>query len=295
MTVRESVEFDEFSGPRGVPGIIGFTDLVVEAALAEDVGGGDATTSASVPPRLRASCRLVAKEDMVLAGLFVAERVFRSLDRKAKVESPYEDGDRVRKGRTIATVTGRMSSLLTGERVALNFLQRLCGVATITRRFVDRVNGTGTRILDTRKTTPCLRKLEKYAVAAGGGYNHRFGLFDQVLIKDNHIRAAGSIAAAVKGVRKKHGDRALVEVEVTNLKETREALAQSVDVIMLDNMTPARVAKALDVIGGRAMVEVSGGITLATVRDYAETGVDFISVGSLTHSAPAVDISMVVA
>lgn len=292
MTVKEKLIFPEFKGAEGVPGLRGYTTMLVKAALAEDVGGGDVTTDAVVEKSRVASCSIIAREDLVLAGLFVAEKVFKTLDRKARFESHFKDGDRVRKNKAIATVTGRFGPLLTAERVALNFLQRLSGIATLTSMFVDRVKGTNVRILDTRKTTPCMRMLEKYAVTAGGGSNHRFGLSDQILIKDNHISAAGGIKAAVEKVRKVHGPDVLVEVEVTNLRETNEALRADADIIMLDNMSPARIRGAIAVIKGAALVEVSGGVNLDNVREYAETGVDFISVGALTHSASSMDISM---
>jgi len=284
-----------FKGPASFPGIRSYTDTLVRAALAEDVGAGDLTTAAVVGRGERGRCRIIAREDMVAAGLFVAEKVFRVLDGKALFEPLVRDGDAVRKGRALATVTGRLAALLTGERVALNFLQRLSGIATLTRRFVGEVDGTGVEILDTRKTTPCMRMLERYAVAAGGGVNHRFGLFDQVMVKDNHIKAAGGIAAAVERVRARLGPEAVVEVEAASLREAKEALGAGADIIMLDNMTPERVARAAELVKGRApetLVEVSGGVTLDTVRGFALPGVDFISVGALTHSARSVDISM---
>jgi len=281
-----------FRGPAAFPGIKANARLVVGAALAEDVGSGDVTTESTVPRTKRGVCRIRAREDLVLSGLFVAEIVFRSLDRGARLKAEFAEGARVRRGRTIATVEGRLASLLTGERVALNIMQRMSGIATLTSEYVKKVGSTGVRILDTRKTTPCLRMLEKYSVAAGGGSNHRFGLFDQVLIKDNHIRAAGGVEEAVEGARKRLGPDVLVEVEAATTAQVRAALGAGADIIMLDNMSPAQAKKAIDMIGGAALVELSGGINLTTVGSYAKVKPDFISVGALTHSAPSVDISM---
>lgn len=274
------------------PGLYGYAEILVKAALAEDVGPGDITTAAVVDRRLRGTAEILAKEDLIVAGLFVAEKVFRNLDRNAVFKAVCKDGVRVKKNSVIARVSGRLGRLLTAERVALNFLQRLSGIATLTGEFVKRVKPSKARILDTRKTTPCLRKLERYAVKTGGGYNHRFGLFDAVLIKDNHIKAAGGVGEAVKRANKKYREEAAVEVEVSTLKETEEALQAGADIILLDNMTPERIKRALKAIDKRALVEVSGGITLDNVKRAAATGVDFISVGALTHSATAVDISM---
>jgi nicotinate-nucleotide pyrophosphorylase (carboxylating) len=281
-----------FHGPAGFPGIVAHARLFASAALAEDVGPGDVTTASVINKKTRGRCRIIAREDMTLSGLFVARQVFRELDRKSTLTAVFEEGQRVRRGRTIAIVEGRLGALLTGERVALNIMQRMSGVATLTAEYVKRVRGTGVRILDTRKTTPCMRMLEKYSVAAGGGSNHRFGLYDQVLIKDNHIKAAGGIEDAVASVRARLGPEVLVEVEAATISEVRASVAAGADIIMLDNMTPDRVRKAMKVIDGHALVELSGGITLETVAEYAATGADFISVGALTHSAPSVDISM---
>lgn len=269
-----------------------YSDLLIKAALAEDVGAFDVTTKAVVASKEKGTAEFIAKEDMVMAGLFIPEKVFKYLDKKSEFSTPYKDGDAVMGGQVIATVSGRLDSLLIGERVALNFLQRMSGIATLTNKFVQKTWSSNTKILDTRKTTPCLRILEKYAVKAGGGYNHRFGLYDGVLIKDNHIAAAGSITKAVKRVTKAYGDSMVVEVEVTNFKETREAIDAGADIIMLDNMDPGKMKKALAIIKGRALVEASGGVTLDNIEEFAKTGVDFISIGALTHSAKAVDISM---
>ncbi|HLC18550.1 MAG TPA: carboxylating nicotinate-nucleotide diphosphorylase [Thermodesulfobacteriota bacterium] len=273
------------------PGLKRYVDIVVKTALVEDIGSGDVTTSAIVPSTMKGSCRIVAKERLVVAGLFIAENVFRRLDGSAVFTAGFRDGDRVKKGETIASVSGRLAALLAGERVALNFLQRLSGIATLTAEFVKRAGGR-VKILDTRKTTPCLRSLERYAVRAGGGLNHRSGLYDSVLIKDNHIKAAGSVAEAISRVNKKYKGRVLVETEASTVEEAGEAASAGADIIMLDNMTPALIKKALKVIEEGALVEVSGGVTLSNVRSLAATGADFISIGALTHSAPAMDISM---
>lgn len=276
----------------GPPGLVEYALLLIKAALAEDIGPGDVTTGSIVPKTAKGEAEFIAKEDMVVAGLFIAEKTFRLLDRSAVFKAFYKDGDEVKKGSVIATVSGRLAPVLTGERVALNFLQRLSGIATLTREFVKKLGEGDVRLLDTRKTTPCLRVLEKYAVKAGGGYNHRFGLFDAVLIKDNHIAAAGGVKEAVGKVLKKYRDTMPVEVEVTNYKEVREALEAGADIIMLDNMDPERIRKSVKIIRNRALVEVSGGVTLSNLREIASTGVDFISVGALTHSARSMDISM---
>lgn len=273
-------------------GMKAYADLLIKAALAEDVGTGDVTTGAIVGPKERGEAVFIAKEDFVVAGLFIAERTFTLLDKKIVFTPLYKDGERVKKGKVIARVEGRLDTILVGERVALNFIQRLCGIATLTARFVKAVSGANVKILDTRKTTPCMRLIEKYAVKAGGGYNHRFGLFDCVLIKDNHIQAAGTITEAVSRVNRKYKDGMLVEVEVTDLSETREAVRCGADIIMLDNMGPAMIDKALKIIDNSALVEVSGGVSLANIKEVARKGVDFISIGALTHSAPSVDISM---
>lgn len=275
-----------------IPGLLEYAGVLIDAALAEDIGESDITTDAIVKGSEGGKAELIAKEDMVVAGLFVAESVFKRLDRKTVFKSGFEDGDRVRKGKVIATVSGRLSVLLTGERVALNFLQRLSGIATKTSLFKKAMRSSKVKLLDTRKTTPCLRPLEKYAVIAGGGTNHRMGLYDSVLIKDNHIMAAGSVTAAVKAVRKEYGDAVQIEVEVTNLDETREALEAGADIIMLDNMNVALIKKARKLIGRKALVEASGNINIGNIGEVARTGVDFISVGGLTHSARAMDISM---
>lgn len=273
-------------------GLEKYTERVVDAALSEDAGSGDVTTTAIVSPSQRGSAVMVAKESFVLAGLFVADRVFKHIDPKVSFSPFFKDGERVRKGQSIAAVSGRLSSILTGERVALNFLQRLSGIATLTAGFVKKTEKTGATILDTRKTTPCLRPLERYAVRAGGGQNHRFGLFDSVLIKDNHIEAAGGVAVAIARARAGVPAGSLIEVEVTGQRELKEALSAGADIIMLDNMSVERIRKALKLIAGGALVEASGSINIDNVGRVARTGVDFISVGALTHSVRSVDISM---
>lgn len=275
-----------------IPDLLEYSAILVDAALAEDVGGGDVTTGAVVKRGQEGRAEFIAKEEMVVAGLFIAELAFTRLNRKAVFKARFKEGSRVKKGEVVATVAGDLSVLLTGERVALNFLQRLSGIATKTAQFVKAMKSEKTRLLDTRKTTPCLRPLEKYAVLAGGGANHRLGLYDSVLIKDNHIMAAGSVAAAVGAVRKKHGDKLPIEVEVTDISEVKEAMASGADIIMLDNMKVPAMRKALKLIGGRAFVEASGNIDTHNIAEVASTGVDFISVGALTHSARAMDISM---
>jgi len=271
---------------------------LVAAALREDVGSGDVTTTAIVPAGLRARARIVARQGGVIAGLPVAVAVFRRLSRRVRFRARVAEGAWVEPGQTIAELRGPARALLTGERVALNFLQRLSGIATLTRRCVQAA-GRNVLIMDTRKTTPGLRVLEKYAVRRGGGANHRFGLFDQVLIKDNHIRVAGGIAAAVKKARAACGRRLLIEVEAETLAQVRAALAAGADIIMLDNMSLGQMRRAVALVrrhvrdtGRRVQTEASGGITLARLPRVAATGVDRISLGMLTHSAPALDIAM---
>jgi len=268
---------------------------LIEAALAEDVGAGDFTSLWTVPDDRRAVARIVAKAPGVIAGSEVAAEAFRRVDPSLTVEVIAADGTAVEPGEVVMRVEGSARSILTAERAALNFLQQLSGVATVTRRYVDAVRGTGARVIDTRKTTPGMRLLEKAAVVAGGGANHRVGLYDMVMIKDNHIAASGGITAAVRAVRARNDRGLRVEVETTTLDEVREALAVGVDRIMFDNMTPELMAEAVDVVRSadpRPETEASGGITLETILPFARTGVDFISVGALTHSAPALDLSL---
>ena len=265
-------------------------ERVVRDALAEDVGAGDVTTDALFGTTAVASAELLVEERGVVCGLAAAEAVFRALDADVQFDALARDGDVVQP-QPVARVQGRLRALLTGERTALNLLGRLSGVATSTRRYVDAVDGTGARILDTRKTTPGLRELEKYAVACGGGTNHRFGLYDAILVKDNHIRLAGGIAPAVERLRAA-GSGLSIQVEAETLDDVREALALGVDSILLDNMPPARLRHAVALAGGRVPLEASGGVTLDTVRSIAETGVEFISIGALTHAARSLDVSM---
>ena len=267
-------------------------DKIIEVALAEDIHTGDITTMALAPGSLAVRGILKAKEDLVLAGVDVAESVLARVDRSLRFEALCRDGDRVAAGGIIAEFTGEAASLLQGERVALNLLQRMCGVATLTSQYVAAVAGLKTRIVDTRKTTPGLRVLEKYAVRVGGGINHRTGLYDGVLIKENHIVAAGGIDEAIRRVRAYIPHTLKIEVETENLAQVAEALAAGADIIMLDNMDVTTMREAVSLIAGRALIEASGGVSLATVRCIAETGVDIISVGALTHSARAMDISM---
>lgn len=261
-------------------------------ALEEDIGPLDITTSTLVSEKIEAKGLIIAKEDLVLAGLKVASECFRILDPDIKFRERFKDGESVEKGKIIAEIAGKAQAILMAERVALNFLQRLSGVATLTSKYIERVRGLKVKIVDTRKTTPGLRALEKYAVRMGGGFNHRFGLYDAVLIKDNHIALSGGIKRAVEKVRKSMPHTAKIEVETKSLEEVKEALQTKIDIIMLDNMDLEMMRKAVKLINGRTLIEASGNINLDNVRDIAETGVDLISVGTLTHSAPAVDISL---
>jgi nicotinate-nucleotide pyrophosphorylase (carboxylating) len=270
---------------------------LIRLALEEDVGEGDWTTLWTVPAERRARARIVGKAPGVVAGMEVAREVFRTVDPGLGFDARVADGGRVRPGEPVVVLEGAARAILTGERVALNFLQRLSGVATLTRAYVDAVAGAGARILDTRKTTPGLRALEKAAVRAGGGENHRFGLHDMVLIKENHVAAAGGIRAAVEAVRARNERGLTVEVEVTNLAELEEAIRAGVGRVLLDNMDAGAMREAVSRVraaGAAIEIEASGGIDLSTVRAAAETGVDFVSVGALTHSAPALDLSLLI-
>lgn len=267
-------------------------DRLIEQALLEDIHTGDITTLAVVPGERPASARLIAKENLVVAGLATASRVFKVLDPDICFTACLSDGDKVTAGTVLATVHGEAAQLLMGERVALNLLQRMCGIATLTASFVDAVSGTKARIVDTRKTTPGLRQLEKYAVRVGGGINHRTGLYDGVLIKENHIVAAGGITEAIRRARAYIPHTLKIEIETETLHQVHEALEAGADIIMLDNMSLDDMRVAVVTIGGRALVEASGGVNLDRVQAIAETGVDIISVGALTHSPRAMDISM---
>ncbi|MCI0390366.1 MAG: carboxylating nicotinate-nucleotide diphosphorylase [Acidobacteria bacterium] len=269
----------------------------VNAALDEDLGRGDITSRAVVRAGVKSRGSFIAKQDFILAGLEVADAVFTTFDPYLQIESAAGDGEEIKAGKIFARTTGDAQVLLAAERVALNFLQRLSGIATITREYVEAIAGTAARIVDTRKTTPGLRILEKYAVTVGGGHNHRLGLDDGVLIKDNHLAMAGSITEAMRRAREAVGHLHKIEVEVTTLEQVKEALDAKADILLLDNMTPQMVKQAVEIVrrhepnDRRTLTEASGGIDLANVRAYAEAGVDLISVGALTHSAPAVDIS----
>ncbi len=267
-------------------------DRIIENALLEDIHTGDITTMAVVPEKRSAVARLIAKESMVLAGIEVAARVFALVDPEVLFTARFSDGVPVTAGDVIADITGDAASLLQAERVALNLLQRMCGIATLTARYKQAVAGTGAKVVDTRKTTPGLRQLEKYAVRIGGGSNHRSGLYDAVLIKENHIAAAGGIAIAVERARAFVSHTMKIEVETETLDQVAEALAAGVDIIMLDNMDLETMRSAVALIGDRSLTEASGGVSLETIAEIAATGVDIISVGALTHSARAMDISM---
>lgn len=265
----------------------------VSAALDEDLGlAGDLTTQATVPAGQTAEAAIVARSAGCIAGLALAEAAFKSFDHDARMIPIAGDGNDVDAGQTVASIEGKARALLTGERVALNFLCRLGGVATLTRRYVRAVEGTKAQICCTRKTTPGLRAFEKYAVRAGGGVNHRFGLHDGVLIKDNHVTAAGGIAAAVERARARAGHMVRIEVEVDTLEQLEQLLRYPIDAVLLDNMTAETLAEAVRLVNGRLITEASGGISLETVRAIAEAGVDLISVGALTHSAPALDLGL---
>jgi nicotinate-nucleotide pyrophosphorylase (carboxylating) len=264
---------------------------LIEKALAEDLGPGDVTSEATIPADSRSEAVMLAKQHLVLAGIGVSREVFLSLDPAIQFTPLAKDGDVIQAGTELARLSGNTRALLAGERVALNLLQHMSGIATLTAKYVEKLKGLKTEVLDTRKTLPGLRQLEKNAVRTGGGKNHRMGLYDMILIKDNHIKAAGGITKAVASARTKSGSLR-IEVETRTLDEVREALAAKVDIVMLDNMPIDVMREAVKLIAGRALVEASGNVTLETVRRIAETGVDFVSSGSLTHSAPAADISM---
>src|SRR4051812_41520811 len=266
-------------------------EQLVAAALAEDVGGGDVTTEATVPAGARARARVVQKAPGAVYGFEVFEAVLRRLDADVRVERLVREGEWGEPPREVLRAEGRARALLTGERTALNFLQRLSGVATAAARAARAIEGTGARVLDTRKTTPGLRELEKAAVAAGGATNHRAGLYDMVLIKENHIAAAGGIGAAVRAARDRAPDLPL-EVEVRDLDEVDEALAAGAERLLLDNMTPEQLTAAVRHVDGRATLEASGGVTVENLKDVAASGVEWVSVGALTHSAPALDLSL---
>ena len=263
----------------------------IRRALVEDVGSGDATTNSIVPTAAKAKVQIVAKQSGVIAGLDIARTVFLQLDEQIAFKPQVDDGSAVSSGQVVVEVYGSARALLTGERTALNFLGRMSGIATLTRQFVEAVAGTRAVILDTRKTAPGLRLIDKLAVKLGGGQNHRHGLFDMVLIKDNHIDYAGSLREAVRRVRDS-GMNLEIEVEARSIKEVKEALEMKVERILLDNMTTATMREAVELNAGVAKLEASGNVTLATVREIAETGVDYISIGALTHSPQTFDVSL---
>lgn len=271
----------------------GIVDKAVAMSLAEDLGlGGDITTEATIPAGTRAAAVIAARKAGTVAGIQLAKAAFKTLDPLAEFETLIDDGGAVEAGGVIARVSGEARALLTAERTALNFLGHMSGIATLTARYVEAVKGTKARIIDTRKTTPGLRALEKFAVRCGGGVNHRFGLFDAVLIKDNHIEAAGGIGPALQRARQHAGHMVKVEIEVTSIAELIDALELNPDAVLLDNMPPAMLKEAVAQVAGRVITEASGGVTLETVRAIALTGVDLISVGALTHSAPVLDIGL---
>ncbi|HEV8540942.1 MAG TPA: carboxylating nicotinate-nucleotide diphosphorylase [Verrucomicrobiae bacterium] len=270
--------------------------IAVGASLAEDIGSGDLTTLATVPENAHATAAMTAREPIVVAGLEFAMEVFHQLSRELDVIEQCADGHSLPPGSSLLNLRGPARAILTGERVALNFVQRLSGVATLTKTFVDAVAGTKAKILDTRKTTPGWRRFEKYAVSCGGGSNHRFGLFDMVLIKDNHLAALrnespNAVAAAVQRARLAY-PKLKVEVEADQLEQVQQAVDAAADMILLDNMSPEQLRAAVELVQGRLKLEASGGVNLSTIRAIAETGVDFISVGAITHSARAVDIGL---
>ncbi len=267
-------------------------ERIVRTALEEDIGLGDITTEVTVAGDTIARAELVAKEDFTLAGIDVAAAVFKQLDPRVSFEKILTDGTHVRNGEVIAWIKGKATVLLQGERVALNLLQRMSAIASLTSRYVEEVAGTKAVIVDTRKTVPGLRALDKYSVRMGGGRNHRIGLFDGVLIKENHVAAAGGIAAAITSAKEKLPHTLKIEVETRDLIEVQEALDAGADIIMLDNMSLEEMTKGVELIAGKALVEASGGVNLDRVHDIAVTGVDIISVGALTHSVTAADISM---
>jgi nicotinate-nucleotide pyrophosphorylase (carboxylating) len=298
-----------------------YVDELLKRALEEDLGSGDATTTAVVPPQASARAHILARQTLVCAGLPIAERIFHALDPEIQISCPHNDGSFVEPGAEIVRIKGNARAILTGERTTLNFLAHLCGIATVTRRFVEQLAGMKTRIRDTRKTTPGLRALEKYAVKTGGGTNHRIGLYDAILLKENHIAVAGGIKAALDKAHtyaspKVPAPRAAsaydaagldpevvgpgplpVQIEVRDQKELLEALGAGAEAVLLDNMTPERAAECVRIARGiraECMIEISGGITLENVRHYAEAGADFLSSGMLTHSAPAANLSLLV-
>ncbi len=271
-------------------------DEIIDKALQEDIGGGDFTSLATIPDKTKGKAQLVLKEDGILAGIDVAERVFRKVDKNIHFRKLITDGSKVKKGDIAFTVEGKSVSILSAERLALNFMQRLSGIATFTHKLVTQLKGLNTKVLDTRKTTPLLRELEKHAVRTGGGENHRMGLYDMIMIKDNHIDFAGGIKQAIDSTHRylaEKGKNLKIEIEVRDFDELSQVLeCGGINRIMLDNFTPAKLKKAVEIINEKYETEASGGITLETIRQYAETGVDYISVGALTHHVKSLDMSL---
>jgi len=265
---------------------------VVDSALAEDIGKGDVTTRATVPPDARLDARMVSREDLVVAGMPVMQEIFRRLAPEAEISILTDDGQRVAASSEMARIAGNAEAILTAERSALNAVQFLSGIATLTRRYADAIAGTGAVLLDTRKTVPGLRTLSKYAVRCGGGINHRIRLDDGILIKDNHIAVAGGIAEAVARARAANSLNLTIQAECDTLAQVREAMAAGAGRLLLDNMPPETLRQAVEIVGGRIPLEASGGVSLETIRSIAETGVDFVSVGAITQRAPAVDIGL---
>ncbi len=267
-------------------------DLIIENALQEDLGSGDITTDAIFSSDDTCEAQIITKQEGVIAGIPIAQRVFQKLDPGVTIAPKLKDGEHVKPGYEVLEIKGAIRAVLSGERLTLNLLQRMSGIATATSKYVEAIQGYRAQILDTRKTAPGLRVLDKYAVSVGGGYNHRIGLYDAVLIKDNHINFAGSISKAIEIVQSKYQSKFKIEVETSNLREVREALEAGADIIMLDNMSIEMMKEAVSIVGRKSITEASGGITLDTVREIAETDVDFISVGAITHSSPALDIGL---
>ncbi len=267
-------------------------EKIIDLALEEDIGKGDLTTELLFPDDIECHAVIRCKEKGILAGLPVANSVFRKLDSSVEFSESKKDGDIIKTGDVIVKIRGSQKSILTGERLALNIIQRLSGIATTTSKYVQAVEGYNVRILDTRKTLPGMRTLSKYAVSIGGGENHRIGLFDGILVKDNHIKLAGGIKKAVERIKRSSSPSQRIEVETSNIDQVRQSLEAGADIIMLDNMSDDLIKEAVSLIGKRALIEASGGITLNRVRKVAESGVDFISIGALTHSAQALDINL---
>ncbi len=272
-------------------------DKIIEQALIEDMGDGDHTSMATIPPESTGKAHLIAKESGILAGVEIAEKVFHTIDPSLIFNPLIKDGSDLNKGDIIFKVEGKSISILSGERLALNFMQRMSGIATFTRLLANQIKGTRAKLLDTRKTTPLLRELEKYAVKTGGGENHRMGLYDMIMIKDNHIDFAGGIGKAIDATQKylkEKGKQLKIEIEVRNFNELQEVIDhKGVDRIMLDNFTPQDLKRAVEIIKGKYETEASGGINLQTIRSFAETGVDYISVGALTHQIKSLDLSLI--